>query len=314
MTDFMKQQQKLTTMTIPLSIIREDLTHGDWVKSCALSVKKLSIQIKEKITGDVFRVRLEWFNHGCKANLYAHLVNLIAARLKCKSLNNIYASDHMIKQNMVIQYLDDEGDDVTISSWSELAHACCIIGGNPLKLEVGFSGAFKKKMELIKGIITGDATNIRVATLSRSGAKIHCGKHNIFTLNSNGVGILYFKNNTDPLWRVYSNPKKASDFVYSQPQVRTYLFIHDAGRKPSIFARHYPKGVDAIQHERGSAWPYYHIVEMDELPEAWSADEKKCGKGNVRLAFLTPADYKAFDTNGSCDYRVVLETKSRSFD
>ncbi len=303
MTDSMQQQQKLTTLTMPLSIIREDLTHGDWVKSSALSVKKLSIQVKEKITGDVFRVRLEWFNPGCQAKLYADLVNLIAAHLKFKSLNNnIYASDHMIKQNMVIQYVDDEGDDVTISSWLELTHARCIIGGKPLKLKVGFSGAFT------------DAANIRIASVSRSGAKIHCGKKDVFTLNSNGVGILYFKNDSEPLWRVYVNPKKASDFVYSQPLVRTYLFIHEAARKPSIFVRHYPKGVDAIQHERGSAWPYYHVVEMEELSEAWSADEKKCGKGNVRLAFLMPVAYKAFDINGSCDYSVVLETKSRSFD
>ena len=312
MTDS-RQQQKLTTTTIPLYIIQEDLTHGDWEKSSALSVKKLSIEIKDKITGDVFKVRLEWFNKGCQTKLYADLVSLIGARLKFNSLNNVYASDHMIKENMVIQYLDDEADRVTVSSWLELAHARCIIGGNPLKLEVGFSGVFKKKMELIKGIITG-TTNIRVASVSRSGAKIHCGKHNVFTLNSNGVGILYFKNETEPLWRVYSNPKKASDFVYSHPPVRTYLFIHEAGRKPSIFVRHYPKGVDVIQHERRPAWPYYHVVEMDELPEAWSADEKKCGKGNVRLAFLMPAAYKAFDINGSCDYSVVLETKSRSFD
>ena len=156
-----------------------------------------------------------------------------------------------------------------------------------------------------------NAINIRVATVSRSGAKIHCGKGTVFTLNSNGVGILYFKNGTEPLWRVYSNPKKAFDFVYNQPQVRTYLFIHDAGRKPSIFVRHYPKGVDVI--ELGSAWRC-HVVKTDELSEAWSVDEKKCGKGNVRLAFLMPAAYKAFDINGSCDYSVVLETKAQSFD
>ena len=305
------QQQNLTT--IPLYIIREDLTHGDWEKSCTSSVKKLSIQIEEKITGDVIKVRLEWFNKGCQAELYADFVSLIATRLKFKSLNNIYTSD-MIKQNMAIRYLDDEDDNVTISSWLELAHACCIIGNDPLKLEVVFSGAFKKNMELIKGCITDiiKTTNIRIAVVCKSGAKIHCG-NNIFILNSNGVGILYFENEIKPLWRVYSNPKKASDFVYNHPLVRTYLFIHHAGSTPLIFVRHYPKGVHVIQVQ-GPAWPYYHIVEMDELPEAWSADEKKCGKGNVRLAFLMPVAYKAFDINGSCDYSVVLETKSRSFD
>lgn len=139
MTDSM-QQQKLTTTTIPLYIIREDLTHGNWEKSCDLSVKKMLIQIKEKkITGNVIRIRLEWFNNGCRSKLYADLVELIASRLKCYSLNNIYPLD-AIKQNMVLGYNDDEDDFVTVTSWLELAHAVCILGSDPLKLEVCLKG------------------------------------------------------------------------------------------------------------------------------------------------------------------------------
>ena len=119
-----------------LHIIREDLTHGDWEKSGTLSVKKMLIQIKEKITGNVIRVRLEWFNDGCRSKLYADLVELIASYLKYFSLNTGICPLDVIKQNMRLGYNDDEDEFVTVSSWLELAHAVCIVGSHPLKLEV----------------------------------------------------------------------------------------------------------------------------------------------------------------------------------
>ena len=132
------QQQQHEETTNELSIIREDLTRGDWEKSCTSSVKKMLIQIKEKITGNVIRIRLEWFNNGCRSKLYADLIELIASRLKYyySFLNNIIYPLDVIKQNMVIGYNDDEDDFVTVASWLELAHAVCIVGSNPLKLEV----------------------------------------------------------------------------------------------------------------------------------------------------------------------------------
>ena len=301
------RQQKPANKLSPLYIIREDL-------SCTFDlylheVKKLLIEIEERITGNVFRVRLEWFTNGSKSKLYQDLVELTASRLKYYSLNNIYPLD-VVKQNMVIKYCDDEDDLVTITSWLELAHAACIIGNNPLKLEVLISKTLKKKRELPQ--LKGDALQtamVRVIYVSKIGADIRCGKH-IFSLKKNGVAVLYFKNETCPIWRVYSNMKKAAGFAHRQPLARTYLFIHRMDKRPTIFVRLYPKGVHAMQQWE-SKWTHYRLVHLENLSKTWSEDEKKCGKGNVRLAFITPlVGNTVFDIYGSRDSSVILETRN----
>ena len=317
-------EPELPAVSPPLYVITEDMmTTQAARKACLLPVQKLQVEIREGFAGNVYRISLLWLNNACKPKLYNDLVELISMHLKYHSLNNMHALS-VVRQNMVIGYWDDEDDFVTIRSWLELAHAVCLTQTKLLRFLDENTGCYindnilKLVIKFPKELFKGDAarsqcsgSKVRVTNVSGIGATIRCG-HTAYVLYSGSVGILYFKNDMEPLWRVYVNTKKATDFVYSQPRARTYLFVHCA-KTSSIFVRHYTKGAQQI-NQSNSVWRYYHIVEMNNLCKEWSADEKKCGKGNVRLAFMTPEAYKAFNLNGSCDHSVILETKSRSFD
>lgn len=129
---------------------------------------------------------------------------------------------------------------------------------------------------------------VRVINVSKNGAGVQC-RGVIFTLKRNGVGVLYFGNNRQPIWRVYSNTRKAADFILTQPLARTYLFIHRLEGANLIFARHYPKG--AFGEWKKSNWASHDVVRLSDLSKTWSSYEKKCGKGNVRLAFISPMKF-----------------------
>jgi len=232
----------------PLYIINEDMTAEGLVKAYLLPMQKVLIEIKEEMTGNTFRVSLRWFNDECRTKLYANLVDLVASHLKYYSLNDAYALN-VVKQNMVMRYLDDEDEFVTIRSWFELAHAVCHIvvkqtkvirflddDGEFIKPEVAADEnnllklvvKFPKKLFKMNVSPPGGG-RVRVINVSKTGAEVQCGGF-IFSLKKKWCGSLVFcKQESTCLARLFQYEGTCG--FHSQTNAGSYLFVYTSPGK-----------------------------------------------------------------------------------